>query len=595
MANHRKSIFWVLAVCALALSFSLPVSANQETAREEVRSLTERQARAELESLIARLCPGRCELVSLNVVVDEARPVGQVTPGFEGPGGGRFEADVRRIEATVLLDSNLPESFRRNLPRMAQFRLQELAPVVEIRPEMLAFPDPQLPPMPDAPVEPLRPLAPAPPQLPPQPAEPTPEVEPASQTAPAPQEPARAATPFWQEALPWLALLLTLLILGGLIVVILRRLEALAAQQNAPMPAPTTDDSTAVDEPLHPVDIPALRADLQRSRSVLNRTLRRWVLDDPQSLAPLVRMLGPEILTDLRRDPELRPALEEVSAHVAALDGGVDLALANATAERARSRYDAQFVISESTGDADWEFLEGLTLGQISLLLDETSRRERSFVLTRLSPVYRARYLEQLDASQRRQLLLDAGDSQSLSRTESRELAGRLRRAADEFVDAGSEAAGRAAVIVEMIQAMGSAEQDDVVRDLMSNQPDVAQAVLTRICLESTLAELPSEILGDALHRLPLEPLVAFLQDTEATAREHLLAAAPASRRQAIATELSLDIPSTRADFLDARQALSAAVLSTARRNGYDMGRFNIDSLRRTGGATSPREAEVAQ
>lgn len=585
---RRQSLLATSAAFLMLLLAWTPIAevwaGAKNTAREEARMTAERQARAEIESLIGRLCPGRCELVELKVSVAEPRALGQVHPGFEGAPGTQFETEVRRIEATILMDSQLPDNFQSNIPRMAQFRLQDLAQTVEVRPEVLEFPQPQLPPMPDP--MPRQPRQPPPmPEPLPQP-EPVAEPEPQAQADTSADEQHRAETPLWQELLPWIALLLTLLILGGLIILILRRLEDIAEARSE-----VSDehmDNGASTGPVSMPDAETLREDLKRSRSALNRMLRRWVDEDPEEVACLVRLVGPAILADLRRDPELRPALELVSDHVASQDETIEAEQAQAIARKARSRLDAQLVVDDGTGEAEWEFLEGLTLGQITTLLKSASRRERGFVLTRLSPVLRSRYLENLSGGERRELLLEASSAETLSRSQSRELAGRLRQVADEFTDAGRQAAGQADMIIEMLEAMHRSEQEEVLRDLNDNRPDVADAVLSRICLESTLLILPPEVVSNAVHRVPVEVLTTFLQGCDDSVTNSVLDNSPAAKRQAVATELSLDIPTTRADFLDARQTVLTAVVSTLKRDGYDIARFNSQALERPATQDSP-------
>src|SRR5690606_16818777 len=118
----------------------------------------------------------------------------------------------------------------------------------------------------------------------------------------------------------------------------------------------------------------------------------------PKEVALLVRLVGPELLADLRRDREIRPALETVSEEVGRLHETLEPAEAQAIAEKARSRHAAQLVVDDSAGDVEWDFLEGLSLGQVGTLLESASQRERGFVLSRLSTVIRSRYLESLDA-----------------------------------------------------------------------------------------------------------------------------------------------------------------------------------------------------
>ena len=596
-----RHIIFLIAMATLVASLSLVAPAHlsaqgaENMAREEAKSGAERQARAEIESLLSRLCPGRCELVDIEITVDEPRALGAVSPGFEGAAGTRFETDVRRIDATILMDSNLPENFQTSIPRMAQFRLQEIAPQIEITPELVPFPEPQLPPSPqDFP------------ELPPQPQpmaqpgpEPQPTAEPAAEPAePVPAEPvdvedtASAESPLWQELLPWIAILMTLLILGALILVILRRLERLSEANNRASSAQTRPAQRNGEKPITMPDTQTLRRDLKQSRAILNRMLRTWILEAPQEVAVLIRLIGPDIIADLRRDPEIRPTLDQVSTHVAALDQRIDAEQADAIAEAARSRLDAQRVVDDGAELGPWEFLEGLSLAQVKSLLGRASRRERGFILTRLSPILRARYLETLNAKQRRALLLEASSSQALSKTESSELAGRLRRIADDFLDAGHQAAGQAAMLVELIGAMASSEQEDVLHDLRQNRPDVADSVLARIILESAIPHLPEEVLADAVHRVPVETLTTFLQGTDDAVAEHVLTGSPAAKRRALTTELSLDIPTTQADFLDARRSFSHTLLSTLRTNGYDAATFNARALGNTDAArTAPSEA----
>lgn len=569
------SIFLFLALFLSAGPLAAQ-SGSANMARENARANAETQARGELESLLARLCPGRCELVELRAVVSEPRARGDVTPGFEGSTSARFEAQVRRIEATILMDSNLPDNFRTNIPRMAQYRLQYLAPTIDIRPEFLDFPQPQLPPMPDN----LPRIAPEPPPRAPQP-EPAPEVTAEPPSAPvetAVEEPPARTTPLWQELLPWIALLLTLFILVGLIILLLRRLEDLAkaAQQ------PRTDSQAEGKKEAAPVkmpDVEALRAELKQSRSVLNRMLRSWINDDPEEVAQLVRFLGTDLLTDLQKDPESKNALESVSAHVGRLHKPLDASEATNIAEKARARHAAQLVVEDSSGDGEWEFLEGLGLSQVTRLLKDTSSRERSYILSRLPRVMRSRYLESLEVQNRRRLLLEASDAESLTRSQARELAGRLRALAEEFADAGRQAQGQAAMIVEMIEAMSLKEQEAVLVDLYRAKPDVANAVLGQICLESTLLHLPQSALSNAIHRLPVESLSTYLQGAEPAITSHILENAPTSKRRALETELSLEIPSTRADFLEARQRFMSTVLATLGRDGVDVTSFNQSAL----------------
>ncbi|RAL24708.1 hypothetical protein DL240_00420 [Lujinxingia litoralis] len=591
----------ITGLSALALLIASPAlaqgSAGERAAIEGTRARAESLARAELESMLARLCPGRCELVELRAVVDAPRAVGRVTPGFgNSVAGSSYETRVSRIEATVLLDSKLPQNFRANIARMAQFRLQDIAPTIEIRPEFLDFPEPQLPPMPPMMREEPRPL-PRPQPMPELPvAEEMPEEAPVAEPAAAPETPASPERPLWQELLPWIALLATLLILSFLIITILRRLEALTERRDSPASEPSTAEGSATEARQRPMpDVDELRAELKHSRPLLNRMLRVWIGEAPADVALLVRLVGSSILDDVRRDSSLRGPMEAIAREVALRDQPLDADEAHAIAEKARARLTAQQVLDDGSTDAEWEFLEGLGLAHIATLLQSCTRRERAFVLTRLSAVVRSRYLESLETDERRELLLEASEADALSRSQARELAARQRAVAEEFIDAGREAQGQASMVLEMIDALALREQEDILRDLLSRKPAVADAALGQLLLESTALHVPDEPLANALHRLPVETLATFMRGTRRDIADHLLARSPASTRQALATELSLDIPSTRVEFLEARRVFAQTLRTTLERDGFEVAAYNTNALRRGAHARQapPPEPEV--
>ncbi|TXD39070.1 hypothetical protein FRC98_01300 [Lujinxingia vulgaris] len=599
MLRARHHLIFALLAATFALCAS-PAFAQGRTgeraAIEGTRAQAEALARAELEGLLSRLCPGRCELVELRAVVEAPRAVGRVTPGFgDAVAGSSYETRVSRIEATVLLDSKLPQNFRANIARMAQFRLQDIAPTIEVRPEFLDFPEPQLPPMPPMMQEEPRP-APRPAPLPPLPEVEDPEPEPATEPLPTPEEPADDGRPLWQDALPWIALLATLLILSFLIIMILRRLEALTDRRNEPTPEPARPLDDAPDaRPRAMPDVDLLRDELKHSRPVLNRMLRAWIADDPAEVALLVRLVGSGILSDVRRDASLRAPMETIADEVARRDQPLDADEAHAIAEKARARLTAQQVLDDGSTDAEWEFLEGLGLAHIATLLESCTRRERAFVLTRLSPVVRSRYLEGLESEERRDLLLETSDADALSRTQARELAARQRAMAEEFIDAGREAQGQASMMLEMIEALALREQEDILRDILAKKPAVAEVVLSQMVLESAAMHVPDEPLANALHRIPVDTLALFMRGTRRDIADHLLARAPVSTRQALATELSLDIPSTRAEFLEARRTFSQTLRTTLARDGFEVATYNANALRRGAHARQapPTEPEV--
>jgi flagellar motor switch protein FliG len=541
-------------------------------AASQTQAQTELQARRTIENLFGRLCPGRCELVELTIDLADPTPVGDVVPGFETVAGQNFASDVEAITATVLLDSKLPRNFQSNLPRMIRYRLANLAPTINVRPEVLDFPEPQLEPMPPFMPEPPRrswepPPLPEPLPLPAAEAEPV--AEPEAEPTPEPTLWDRLG-PMIEAIAPWIGPIIMMLVLFFLMMALLRRLQEV-----------TSTGSTEADRARReiPPDVEGLRDALAASRAVRNRMLRKWLAEDPEGVARAVRLFGPQVLNDLKTDADLSPVLGQVSEFVALeRDQLNDDEIKTAVGE-VEARFNAARILHDEQALAvDWEFLEGMTAPNLRRILGTCGPTEVAYVVGQLPPALRQRFLESLDAADRRQLVLGTS-AEVLTKDEALTLAARLRKAADDVAHIGREAEGQSALVLDMVAALQLSEQEEMLRELNAKRPELARVVLGRIVLEPALIHLTGDVMADAIHRTPIETTAAFLQGTRANVRDHVLAVAPASRRAAIMTELSLEVPVSRSEFVAARQTFVGTVRDVALRDGADLVRANARAL----------------
>ncbi len=573
----RQPIRLLAAALVMASLFaSLPAFAQGSSARErqaidERKVAVEMQARQTIDGLFNRLCPGRCELVELKVKMGEPKNVGAVAPGFESVTPQAFAIEAETIEATVLLDSKLPGNFRTNIPRMIEYQLRGLAPTISVRPEMLDFPEPQLQPMPPAMVDPPRPAPLASPRpepiVAPQPI-PTPEEEPAETVA----EETVEEPGIFEALAPWIGPLLMVLVLFIMVLVLLSRLREIAGTGGG-----GAEEGGKRREP--PVDVDGLSEALHSARGVRNHVLRGWLDDDPESVARVVSLVGPEILNDLKSDSKLRGKLETVSAYVAAQREPLDEEARRKLVNEANARINAARVTLDDAGmSRDWEFLEGLSVKALRSIMQSCTTVEKVFVVSQLPTALRSSYLEGIDGRERRELFLGTTD-ESLPKQEAQALAARLRKAAEEVAHIGSEADGQASLVIDMLETLPLIDQEEVLRELKSTRSDVAQVVLERICLETTTMHVPGELLADAIHRTSVDTLSAFLRGTRQDVQNHLVKVAPASKRAAILAEIELDIAVGKSEFLDARAAFLGTLRDVLRRDGQDLGRANLRAV----------------
>jgi flagellar motor switch protein FliG len=130
--------------------------------------------------------------------------------------------------------------------------------------------------------------------------------------------------------------------------------------------------------------------------------------------------------------------------------------------------------------------------------------------------------------------------------------------------------------------------------ELYDRRPDVAESVLSEICLETACTTIPKSVLANAIHRTPMDALTTFLRGTREEVVSRVLEGAPRQKRDDLHTELSLDVPVGKSEFLSARERFMDVVRESIRREGHDLVEANLEALRQSTSAT-PQQGEVAE
>lgn len=573
--QSRPGRRWQRAIAASALiawaiwtpapSFAQAGRAAMRQASAAERARVQQSAREIVNEMFSRLCPGRCELIQLDVRMGEPRAIGALEPGFEDQAPQSYRARVESLHVDILLDSALPASFRQNIPRMLRYRMVELAETVDIRTESLVFPEPQ--------------LEPTPPMLPEQPRmiryAPSAPPPPMEAPPPPPEEPAAASPPTppvdpWAVLWPWLALG-GLLFLVGLVVAYwlgTSRQRALDKTASGAVATRHGEDN----ERLVWLER-ELAETLSTKRAVTNSALRKWMLEDSSAVAEFVKNFGPSCIHDLRNEDELVPALSRIGSHLVSHPKRASTLERTRLYEEARARFfQAELDASRLAG---WDFLEGVSSIQLDHVLDAFSPTERAVVLSELSAPARAAVAEGLSEAERFSLALHAADSAAMSAENRRQLRARVRAEVDAVrAHIGQSADGRG-IVAELLRVASAHEQLALARQISREQPQLARNVLERVVLESALTSLPQGVLADASAQLSIDELAAYLRGAEGGIRETILEQIPGRLRNAVEPELELAMPITKARFHAARQALVDRTSEALRRDGRSPLAFN--------------------
>ena len=329
-------------------------------------------------------------------------------------------------------------------------------------------------------------------------------------------------------------------------------------------------------------DLTAMRARLNASREVRNSALRAWLKEDTAELATLARLLGAGILSDLKRDPSLRAQLEALSEVV----GRQRTPVSPESAWRVAHALDARLTAAEVTHtegalSATWGFLQGVDAPSLHALFGTLAHAEQSHLIGHLPAHTRGELLGRLSGEERRDLVLNASGARPLTRGESIDLAHRLKRQHDELGGVSEELSAQASLVVDMLASLPFLAQVEVLEPLRDQRPDLTRAVLSTLCLEGALLELPSYQLTDALIRTPFEDALELMRGFPEAQREALIRALPEEQRTLYLEELELGGRATLEGFLRARGPFLRAVGEATRRAGMDLAVLNLNALSR--------------
>ncbi|MBF5042086.1 hypothetical protein FGE12_06745 [Aggregicoccus sp. 17bor-14] len=528
------------ALCASAALAADPAA----TPLGRTRADAEERSRAEVNDLLRTLCPEQCVLVSVEArVEDEA--VGGAVPGFESLSGGAKLPTVRSVNASVLVDSQLPAPFRTRLKGLVAQRLKEVAGQSNVNVEALAFP-PR-----NAPHLEAQPPAPTPPQ-------------PAAAAPSAPDAPVPTMGERLQESLlpaaPLLAvvllLALSLMVLGGLLVLALRRPADGSGGGAWLEPEPLPEAAPANAQAAPALDYPAARArrlerTLREERAVRNAVVREALTrGELRPVALWTRELGDFLLEDLRGDADLGPAVAGVAAELGRVPALDAAARAQALSELEGRTLAARLVQAADSADAAFSFLQGVPPQRFASAVRALPSAALEVALRFAPAAARTAALQELSDAQRTALALALARQPEVSTAHALAVAEELRSRLAESAGGASQVD---AMLGELLETLPLEEQDRLVEQLRREGDTRATRSLIT---ESTLTRSPVEQLSAALLRLPPARLVSYLGGAEVSVREQLLAACPTKLQRELREELKLRGSSARDEFLAARREL---------------------------------------
>jgi hypothetical protein len=564
--NQRGALPHTPALLLLLLGVGALAQTGPASLTSKMKADAEQRARDEVSDLLRTLCPEQCVLLSVEARIDE-ETTSEAPPGFEAVTPGARVPVLRALTASVLVDQELPSSFRTRAKALVSERLKNLGAQPSVNIQTVKFPPKNAPHL-DA-------------------AEKKPEPAPDRKE----EEPMQPQLSPWErlqerlvDSVPILALVvfagLTLIILGVLMVLAVRRASApppavepgygdylpgeVVAQ---PVAAATAVASPAPLPELPPARLRKLERALREERTVRNAVIRDTLSKGEAALvARWTRELGDFLLEDIRPDTVSPEAIARLSAELVK-PPTTDPALKAAALHDLEGRLiAARLVHASETAEAAFAFLQGVRPERFAAACQALAPAALEVALRFAPPRHRAAAMGRLTPAARQEMALAWVRRPDITASHAHAVADELKA---HVAEASSRASELDEMVVEVVESLSPEEQEAFVKRLeREGDGRVARALVT----EATLRETPLEVLSAALLNLPPARLVAYLSGAEPEIRDQLLAACPRGLQGELKEELGMRGQSAPEEFLAARREVMASLRDEMARRGLKVG-----------------------
>ena len=227
-----------------------------------------------------------------------------------------------------------------------------------------------------------------------------------------------------------------------------------------------------------------------------------------------------------------------------------------------------------------WEFLQGLSLHHLKKIYQTLTVSEKEHLISQLSVEVRPQFLNQLTASDRNELMLYGGTDGILSKSQSLELASRLKKQSEDLSPVSQELSLQVNLVSEMLNSLSFQAQIDSAVPLKKQREDLSLAVFDVVLLEASLFEVSSNVLGNALLKMSFQEAVDILRGCHPMLKETLIATINPQEISKYEQELQFQPSSIDPNqYLKVRALFLHNVIKVLQRDGLSLRDLNLQML----------------
>ena len=292
-----------------------------------------------------------------------------------------------------------------------------------------------------------------------------------------------------------------------------------------------------------------------------------------ESLTQLLAVIGPETSRSLFG--RVMPQDSYLELEQLARDAKVATAAANTVLKNVSMFLLTRKLISpEQPATNLFGFLEEMSTGQVSYLINDESSKIKAIVISRLSSEQAAEILHNLSKDERTQVAVELGRLSELPTKLVEQVAYNLADKAHTVPDENSVSVDGIRFVADVLGDADPTTREELINGLRVTDQKLSEEIESRCFIFDSIPFVPREVLVEVVRKLPPDVVVTAISGADKSIQEAVVLCFPEQTRKAIVSALKAKNPSSE-EIHEARQQFVKSMRGMSDANKVDLREVN--------------------
>ena len=219
-------------------------------------------------------------------------------------------------------------------------------------------------------------------------------------------------------------------------------------------------------------------------------------------------------------------------------------------------------------------FLEEMSTGQVSYLIDDESSKIKAIVISRLSSNQAAEILHNLSKDERIQVAVELGRLSELPIKLVEQIAYNLADKARTVPDENSVSVDGIRFVADVLSDADPTTREELINGLRVTDQKLSEEIESRCFIFDSIPFVPRDVLVEVVRKLPPDVVVTAISGADKSIQEAVVLCFPEQTRKAIVSALKAKKPSPE-EIRDARQPFVQSMRGMSDANKVDLREVN--------------------